>query len=344
MSLPVVIEINRRLVGGYTQHKDDSKIRHLATSIKEYNKQLMFLGIRDRQVGYTRFSILKVLSTFIYRLWVLAVLLIGTLPGVILFAPVFIATRVISKRKCKSALASSSVKLQGRDVMATWKLLVALALTPLLNTLYTGILVYWTHRNRFQGCIPEYIPTWMVLILGFVLFPSISFAALRIGEIGMDILKSLKPLILCLHPHSATAMGKLTKRREDLSRRVIEVINTLSPEMFPDFDSVRIVPAPLKPMHAMRDDISVKIPVLSSSGADEKLLGFHSRSHLSLDEPLHDLDSIEIFSTFPSSGVSEENRHEGNSSRGRGDSNRVLDVDNGRRTDKSSFVEMKKYI
>ena len=250
----MVVELNRRLVKGYTHYKDDPRIIRLKKSVNAYNKQLWLLGVRDHQVEYAKFSIPKVVFTLIYRLGKLALLTIGTLPGLVLFAPVFVASKIISIKKSREALAASTVKLQGRDVMATWKLLVALALAPMLYTLYTVLLTYWTYRNRVQGYVPEWIPLWTIVLAGYILFPMITFAALRLGETGMDIVKSLRPLVLSLNPSSSNTLVKLREKRAKLSQDVTELINTLGPEMFPDFDSARIVADPFREGYIQEPD------------------------------------------------------------------------------------------
>ena len=242
----MIVELNRRLVKGYTHYKDDPRIVNLKKSVNDYNKQLWLLGVRDHQVEYAKFSVPKVVFTLIYRLGKLAVMAVGTLPGLVLFAPVFVASKIISIKKSREALAASTVKLQGRDVMATWKLLVAMAFAPMLYAFYTTLLTYWTYRNRVQGYMPDWVPLWVVVIFGITFFPSITFAALRFGETGMDIVKSLRPLVLSLNPTSANTLVKLRKKREELSAEVTEIINTLGPEMFKDFDSARIIANPFR--------------------------------------------------------------------------------------------------
>jgi glycerol-3-phosphate O-acyltransferase/dihydroxyacetone phosphate acyltransferase len=246
LPLPMVVELNRRLVKGYTHYKDDPRIISLKKSVIAYNKQLRYLNLRDHQVEYAKFSIPKVIFLLFYRLGKISVLSIGVLPGLVLFAPVFVASKIISIKKSREALAASTVKLQGRDVMATWKLLVALAFAPVLYNIYTVLLTYWTYRNRVQGYMPEWVPLWAVVIFGYIFFPAITFAALRFGEVGMDIVKSLRPLVLSLNPASSNTIYKLRQRRAQLSAEVTELINTLGPEMFPDFDAARIVADPFR--------------------------------------------------------------------------------------------------
>ena len=313
----MIVELNRRLVKGYTQHKDDPRIVNLKKSVNEYNEQLWLLGVRDHQVEYAKFSIPKVVFTLIYRLGKLGVLTIGTLPGLVLFAPVFISSKLISIKKSREALAASTVKLQGRDVMATWKLLVALAFAPILYATYTILLTYWTYRNRVQGYMPEWVPLWLVVAFGIVFFPSITFAALRIGEIGMDIVKSLRPLVLSLYPTSANTLQKLREKRATLSYEVTHVINTLGPEMFPDFDSARIIADPFRD-GALQEPKSPKSPRPHSrtssgfpltpkigSNANDSLAsigdGSSTQVYLPPNDSFHDIGNIGLFASRPPS-------------------------------------------
>lgn len=320
LPLPMVVELNRRLVKGYTHYQHDPRIISLKKSVLDYNKQLRYLNIRDHQVEYAKFSIPKVIFLLFYRLGKLSVLSVGVLPGLVLFAPVFVASKIISIKKSKEALAASTVKLQGRDVMATWKLLVALAFAPILYNFYTILLTYWTYRNRVQGYMPEWVPLWAVVIFGYIFFPAITFAALRFGEVGMDIVKSLRPLVLSLNPASSNTIHKLRERRAQLSTEVTEVINTLGPEMFPDFDAARIVAdpflgestgSPVTPTHSgfHRRDSShsglsdPETPPRFRRGLTDASIagGSNMNGHLPRNESFKNLGNIALFSTRPPS-------------------------------------------
>ena len=307
LPLPMIVELNRRLVKGYTLHKDEPRIIDLKKSVADYNKQLWLLGVRDHQVEYAKFSVVKVIFTLFYRLGKLAVMTVFTLPGVVLFAPVFIASKLISIKKSREALAASVVKLQGRDVIATWKLLVALAFAPTLYTFYTVLLTWWTHRNRVQGYVPEWVPLWAVVIFGYIFFPAITFAALRVGETGMDILKSLRPLILSLNPTSANTLHKLRERRAALSIEVTELINEYGPEMFPDFDSARIVSNPFRdgatsPTVRTPRISDASMPSSPSTATDASIGGGSSlHGNLPRNESFSNLGNIGLFATRPPS-------------------------------------------
>lgn len=83
------------------------------------------------------------------------------------------------------ALAGSSVKIRGRDVLATWKLLVGLILIPTLYALYSLIAfvfaVRMTDWSWTKKCLFP-IAVWNLL-------PFVSYASLRFGENGVDVYK-----------------------------------------------------------------------------------------------------------------------------------------------------------
>jgi len=318
----MVVELNRRLVKGYTRYKDDPRIIQLKKNVISYNKELLALNVRDHQLEYAKLSFARVITTLIYRLGEITLLAAGVLPGLILFAPVFIAGKVISIRKSAEALAASTVKIQARDVLATWKLLVAMALAPALYTLYTVLLAWWTYYNRIGGRMPEYVPLWAVVVFGYVFFPSITYAALRFGEIGMDIVKSLRPLVLALYPSSGNTLVKLRKTRAELAAEVTNLINELGPEMFPDFETNRILSdtPPRTPGGRTRswsEVFSMKLRDGSpdgSSNASASIGGGSSVSgHLPRNDSFKNLGNTSFFASRPETPLSVHSRSRSNS-------------------------------
>lgn len=254
LSLSLVVELNRRLLKVYVTYQADPRIIKLKKAVIDYNRRLRTLGIKDHQIewGYVhKKPRWLILGTLLYRVLTLLFLGAGTLPGLVLFWPVFVITKIISVKKQRRALAGSVVKLQGHDVVGTWKILVAMGLAPSLYTYYTTIVTTWLYYNRCGGhysssvpwwinarvYIPDNVPLWFFSVCFFALMISVTFAALRIGETGMDILKSLPPLLVALNPRPYDSLIKLRAHRQALSSQVTDVINTLSPEVFPDFDA-----------------------------------------------------------------------------------------------------------
>lgn len=234
LPLPVVVELNRRLIAGYNHYKDDPSIIHLKDAVAAYNKRLNQLGLKDHQVETASLSPQKVIFKLTYRLLKLIVLLFGALPGLILFSPVFIATKLISRKKADEALKSSTVKVAAKDVMATWKVLVAMGFAPLLYHFYAMSATYSLYRHGIVEA--KFTQLASVIIALYIILPIITYAALVIGERGMDIFKSLRPLALALNPSHKNTVEKLKKTRQELAVEVIQVVNSLGPELFPDFE------------------------------------------------------------------------------------------------------------
>jgi len=318
LPLPVVVELNRRLALGYEKFKDDPRIGGIMGAVKNYNKQLRYLNLRDHQVQYAKMSIPKVIITLLYRVVKLALLLTGVLPGLVLFSPVFIATKIISRKKAKEALAGSVVKIKGKDVMATWKMLVAIGLAPTVYTFYSIIVTIKAYQDRWWGMIPEWAPLWVVYCAAYATMIAITFAALRFGEVGMDIFKSLRPLVLCINPSSSYSIHQLRSRREELSKQVTDLINTLGPELFPDFEKIRLVrpdegttavspasPTSSRPPPPPRRDSEVSS--VAGSGIESPPAPLSRRSTmqssraLPRNESFSDIGGVGMFSTRPPS-------------------------------------------
>lgn len=315
LPLSTVVELNRRLIKGYKIFKDDPRIVQLRTDVLNYNRALFRLNIRDHQVSYAKFPIWKVVFLLIFRTLKVAILGLSALPGVILFSPVFILGKLISRQKAKEALAASTVKIKARDVVATWKILVSLALAPALDVVYTIILTAWTWNDRVRGWVPAWIPLWLVAVGGLIFFPAICFAALRVGEIGMDVLKSLRPLFLSIQPGGNNTLTKLRAERQTLQDRINEVINELGPELYPDFDHQRIINDPTHPLHSPERS-RPSTPTQRRDGSEIDALQFtpasptvhapsteahsHIAAGLPRNESFKNISSIGMFSSRPS--------------------------------------------
>lgn len=85
--------------------------------------------------------------------------------------------------------------------------------------------------------MPDSLPLWIFAMAFYAHMVFVSYAALRFGEVGMDIIKSLPPLIVALNPLSSTSLTDLREHREALSELVTETINDLGFGILPDVDA-----------------------------------------------------------------------------------------------------------
>ncbi|KAI6147663.1 hypothetical protein BKA82DRAFT_156772 [Pisolithus tinctorius] len=268
-TLGQVAELNRRFLEGYAHFKDEPRIQKLKADVLKYNRLLRDLGLRDHQVPQARKATWKTLSHLLYRLAPLTVWAVLALSGTILNGPVIVLVFVISRRKAKEALAASVIKVADRDLSATWKVLICLGTAPLLYTLYAvlavAIAVNVQSPLSVRLCAP-FLIAFALLVM--------NYAALKFGEAGMDIFKSLRPLILALGPRHQRDLGKVKEMRMRLSNEVVDVINEFGPKLYDDFDKFCILVPASAPTSTGNDDSGVccKKSSVDQVGAQGNLL------------------------------------------------------------------------
>lgn len=145
----------------------------------------------------------KTLGLLGYRIGLLMAWTILALPGTILNGPMFILASLISRKKAKGqqltfptpdyvltlfllieALAASVVKIAGRDVLATWKVLICLGVAPVLYGFYACLATFIAIRANAQLKWRIWTPFLVLIALPFM-----NYAALKFGEAGVDVLK-----------------------------------------------------------------------------------------------------------------------------------------------------------
>lgn len=269
--LPVVVEMNRRLLKGYQKYSDEAEIKNLKEAVGEYNKKLMQLGIHDHQVeSLTRSNRLIVFATFISRLCTVLLFFGLALPGIVMFGPIFLVGDRISKSKAKQALEGSAVKIKANDVISTWKILVALGFAPILYICWALVEVVFLDNYNLTGSLP--IP--LVFVVCYLWNVFTTYCSLRVGEIGMDYYKSLTPLFysLLLINRDILQIEDLKKTRKDLAEKVAVSCQKYGPSLFDDFGKTSGIYREER-MHTERQNSVVSlanlenIPIFSEDGS-----------------------------------------------------------------------------
>ncbi|AGO11979.1 AaceriAGR301Cp [[Ashbya] aceris (nom. inval.)] len=230
--LAAVVEMNRKLSIGYTKHREHPRIKHLMLAIRDYDAQLYSLGLKDHQVDELRNPNEKavyIIFLFLTRLFNVLVFAALSLPGALLFTPIFITCHFYSQKKAKEGLKRSLVKIKGDDLIATWKLVVAFCMTPALYAVYAALLTFLIFNHFPPLIFANKIGTFMCY---YVLLLATTYASFVIGEIGMDVFKSLPPLFISLI-YPSQKLQELREIRKNLSAEVY----AMGPTFFPDLDS-----------------------------------------------------------------------------------------------------------
>lgn len=237
LPLPLVVEMNRRLVLGYQTFKNEPEIQSVKEKVLKYNESLKQLNLPDHYVeDCDESQKLKLLPIFLFRICKLVFLFSLSLPGATLFSPVFLSAKLFSQKKAKEALAKSMVKIKANDVVATWKILVGMGIAPIVYSFYATIGTWYCYKYEIFKYSSSYLGSWLTLYMFGVL---VTYAALLTGEQGMDLFKSIRPLYLSLI--SGSSIKELKIQRHELSEEITYLVNHYGPELFPnDFNLLKM--------------------------------------------------------------------------------------------------------
>lgn len=215
--------LQRRFIDAYSQFSDEPQVQELGKELAEYHETLRSYGISPRKLRFVDLGFFRALFYLFYRPLESFVLAILALPGLILNLPIRYACTTLSKKEQKKALAASTVKVEARDVVASYKLLVASAVIPALYLFYVlaalGVGIYlgsmWI---------------WILPVGTFVAYPLISYATAIVTERGMRLFSTLPALLFRVF-FCCGRMKELRSWTEELQQKVVDVVEALGPEM-----------------------------------------------------------------------------------------------------------------
>lgn len=192
LTVPQKLELTRRFAKGYAQLSVTPSMGALKRDINAYDKHLASSGVRDWQLTAEPHIAVALLLTM-PALFLLPVLFLLSLPGTLLFGPVgLLATWAANQKGQQAMLAFQSYlpvsRWPGRDVIATWKIVVSLALMPVCFIVYSSILTAWVSH---WGWLKEYWTMGRIILFWlfstFVVFPTIAYGTVWIWEWQIDL-------------------------------------------------------------------------------------------------------------------------------------------------------------
>eukprot|EP00056_Hartaetosiga_gracilis_P005288 m.83215 g.83215 ORF g.83215 m.83215 type:complete len:601 (-) comp12116_c0_seq1:136-1938(-) len=225
LSMEQTQQLTMRFLDVHALLKDDIRYLNLKDRVQEYNETIQSFHIRDHQVAQTVLTTDEVITTLFARLILFVVETVVLLPFFVFGLPVLVVCRIVSARKAKVGAKKSAVKLKGRDLVATWKILTATAVIPTCWSIYVAV--------------SSIMYSWRVGLFLFVTLPLTMLISLRIWDHYLRLTRSFFPLYVALNHYNE---GKqLLKTRNKLKRDIRQLISEISeklekPRMFSDED------------------------------------------------------------------------------------------------------------
>jgi glycerol-3-phosphate O-acyltransferase / dihydroxyacetone phosphate acyltransferase len=190
----------------------------LKERILDYQDTLDNWGLYDYQVNQLQLDMPfnTLLYTFVHALIVIT---LAAIPSLFLNAPVGLAASWYASNEAKKDLEASRVKLHGRDVLMSKKILFSLVAVPVLWVTYAVLLCLFTNWER---------RTIFVMFLCFPFFAYIGVTGLGAGMVDM---KDLRPAFLRLMPGFRAVVKQLPKQRLALQKEVRSLVRRYGPEL-----------------------------------------------------------------------------------------------------------------
>jgi len=215
--------------------KDHPEVQKLFKSIRDYYNNIKYLGIQDYQVRKISPGFWSNVPRFLYSLTLVIISSVFALPGALLNGPIALVIRFLSERERKKALAASTVKLRGTDVLASHKMLCAICAFPLAALVWTyAFNLVCKHFTNFD---PSVIHKLTIIFL--FIWPLYSYAMIRSADGAVRHFRNMKARFLVLL--FGEKIRQLQEAREKLQERVREFVDKHGAEVLEDFERTRII-------------------------------------------------------------------------------------------------------
>eukprot|EP00668_Euglena_longa_P020614 GGOE01025657.1.p1 GENE.GGOE01025657.1~~GGOE01025657.1.p1 ORF type:complete len:728 (-),score=153.09 GGOE01025657.1:445-2304(-) len=216
------LRMTRRLAQAYDMLRDNEHIISLAKKIQHYQTLTESFWLIDAQVEtipeMKRLKSDPWLMYFIFVRSLLALFFFCMLaaPGYLLNFPLVAIAKLVAVRQARIALAGSTVKVAGRDVMASYKIITLMSVGPIM---FTSIFLFnwWFYSFTYAVSISLFL-----MMLTYISLYAIPEAILRI--------KSIIPFFLWMcFKRYRRMFDMLYEERRELEKEVRKTVGALGP-------------------------------------------------------------------------------------------------------------------
>uniref|UniRef100_A0A7S3FS93 Uncharacterized protein n=1 Tax=Strombidium rassoulzadegani TaxID=1082188 RepID=A0A7S3FS93_9SPIT len=267
--------------------KDKPELQQLVEAISSYRMMLKLLNITDDQVKYFKSSFLTQVVLMVFSLLRLLLSLIFVLPGNIITFPLSTAIYFYCEQERVKALKKSSVKVKANDVLASVKMVAYISTYPIYTVLFTfifKILLTWYFQME-KGHARYYSTVF------FFLFPVISIVSIRSHDGVRTHYTEFHGRFLSLFYTNQVDLIKST--RKTLKTKVRTVVDKVGPQVFKNFDKMRLIMFDPSVGAVKRDHVVKSNSTNKLTKSPQKARNPHSSSQAELGkkEPISNVSS-----------------------------------------------------
>ncbi|KEP66565.1 UNVERIFIED_CONTAM: glycerol-3-phosphate-acyltransferase [Hammondia hammondi] len=225
-----LFNLNQLLSKLFWRCADAPELSSLRQDLAQYQGALQRAGIPDHDVWMLKQSTAGASLCFAEKLIALLFAIGLGVPLLPLWGPLRVIAYFLAERHRAQALAASSVKVKGMDVVASYKVIVLLVCVPLFNLVYGAIF-----GLVFRRTLAETLATMLLCIC---LLPVAYYFSMRQAEKILPLIRQMRTLIIVV-------VGKvniwrenereLITQRMNLQFSVRETLLKLGPQTSPAF-------------------------------------------------------------------------------------------------------------
>ena len=204
LSIDHKVAITRGIARAFEADRHLPEVQDLVGRVGEYNEKLKQYKLHDRRVaqGAANEAVMEsvdALAILIARSTLLLFYAVALVPGLLLASPLLVTAELIARSKAKAAVAGSRVKLEGKDVVGTWKVLVGIVLVPALHFTYTSLLYSFTAYKH--------------AVAYFFFMPFVSATSIIASESALDLARSIGALYYLIFDRRTGAQLRVSRKR-----------------------------------------------------------------------------------------------------------------------------------
>ncbi|KAL7069198.1 putative glycerol-3-phosphate acyltransferase protein [Cryptosporidium serpentis] len=211
---------------------DDIELEELRKELCEYEDMINQYGVPDNEVWQLRQPVTAAMTLIITKFFLLILVIIIGGSFFPLWAPIRYIPALLAERHRKKALAGSNVKIRGTDVLASYRILVIIALLPTITLLYailSSILFF-----------PKSSLIWKIMCTSFIctLLPPLFYASRRSFERILPLARNIRTLFYVVLSNINYLRGterNLLHTRIKLQQKIREMVYTKGPQVSPTF-------------------------------------------------------------------------------------------------------------
>ena len=202
--------MQRVFASGYEKVKEEQDVKELFSKVLSYRQTLKAYSMPDHKVENSVpdesivDTILSIIEIGMYMV-VLLPLTLAAFACFLFFLPVTVPVRLYAAKKARDAVKKSTVKLEGKDVLGTWKILVSFVILPMHFTCILGYLWYY-HGESYA-------------VLFQCFGPFIYIFGIKCGETWKNVMNNT--WILVANSCGSRKQSRLKGLREELKRKLV---------------------------------------------------------------------------------------------------------------------------